>query len=288
MASVLASELWENRFYTVVDRSELASEIQQAGFSEGDEESLDDLLLAARQAGLDGIIFGEVLEYRCEDATARNTNWRLPGTAEGTDSEESRRSWLGFETKEASVRQGTVTVAFRLVDVKSGEIRASRKVTHRFSKEHADGQSEFPNEDEILADLSQQCLDDIVHMLAPHCDSCHVELSLCDIWTKGRRDVKHGIELALQGDWKAAEDAWHRALRKDPENHAALFNLAVAAAERQDFAAAEDLAMQALRVQHKDCYAKGLETIRANRDAFEKSEDQRDARVVSATESVWR
>jgi hypothetical protein len=46
--------------------------------------------------------------------------------------------------------------------------------------------------------------------------------------------------------------------------------------------------MRALRLQHCDCYAKGVSLIRGHRTSHRKSEDQRDAQVVTKVETEWR
>jgi len=44
----------------------------------------------------------------------------------------------------------------------------------------------------------------------------------------GNSDVKKGIEAAMNGDWDLAIEFWENAVAKDPDNHAAVFNLGIA------------------------------------------------------------
>lgn len=57
--------------------------------------------------------------------------------------------------------------------------------------------------------------------------------------------------------------AWEQALAVNPTNDAALYNLGMAHAARADFCQAEDYAIRAMNVKHRDLYADGLEQIRS-------------------------
>ena len=125
-------------------------------------------------------------------------------------------------------------------------------------------------------------------MLAPHQVDCQIELATNDLWTKGRTTVKQGVTLAKRGDWPGAAEKWEQALEQNPENHAALFNLAIAHAHSQNYCEAEDYGMRAVRIEHCDCYAKGLEKIRELRASYERVETQRVASAHDETETTWR
>ena len=61
-----------------------------------------------------------------------------------------------------------------------------------------------------------------------------------------------------------------------------LFNLALAAASESDFVKAEELALEAIRIQHSDCYETGLEQIRQQRAQHESaSQPRRDIKLSS-------
>ena len=81
-----------------------------------------------------------------------------------------------------------------------------------------------------------------------------------------------------------APPLWETALRTDPENDAAIFNLALAAASQGQFEEAENLALEAIRIEHNDCYEKGLEKIRLQRSQFETASQQGADMTLSASE----
>ncbi|WP_437202688.1 CsgG/HfaB family protein [Planctomicrobium sp. SH664] len=288
-ARVLAGKLGTNEFYTVVESQQLGTQVQLAAYAEPTESPADELLAVASAHSVDAVIRGEVIEYSCEDQHFPNSGMNM-GTGIGRDANQrgyAHSSAMLIEGREIVERRAVVTIAVQLVDVRSGEILVSRRFSHRFEDRSMGGVEQFPSEQDILNNLLQRCLNDLTAMLAPHETTCQIKLATCDLWVRGRREVKLGAKLAEAGDWEAAEQRWRDALQVNPHNHAALFNLAVEADHRQMYSEAEELAMQALRLNHRVCYAEGLKAIRAHRQAFEKSEDQREARITTASNEVW-
>ena len=287
VASALTSELWENEFYTLVDRSELQP-VMQAGFDADAPADVNSLIEPAKAAGIDGIIVGDVVEYRCDDRVFESTEVGFLNRSKEDSTGEEDLNGFGLSQKQTLQREATVTIAFRLVDVNTGEVRASKRVSKHFDGQLIDGQGTLPPSGAILDDLLTECVDEIVQMLAPHSVPCSMKLATCDWFTRGRRHVARGVKAAENGDWDTAREEWQAALDKNPENDAALFNLALAAAADANFEEAEEFAMEALRLRHKPCYAKGVEEIRRHRTAFEEASQQRDARIVPAEGHFWR
>lgn len=285
ISAALSASLWENEFYTVVDRSELKPGIRTASFSE--RPTIQEVLSRAQAAGIDGVILGSVIEHRCDDQILGSTDLNLFQDEADQDGVTTRSNGLTVESNEILLREGTVTIAFRLVDSETGEIRASQQISRHYSGRMENGEGTLPTSGEVLEKLRNQCVNDVVQMLAPHEMSCEIKLATCDFWSKGARDVKIALELASKGDWEGAERHWHEALTKNPENHAAMFNLSIAAARRQEYDIAEQYVLDALRLEHKKCYTQGLETIRERRTAWMRANDQRDARVVSSGTAQW-
>jgi len=300
LADNLSRQLWASDFYTIVPPSESEKELKQVSHVQPSErekiqqspeqqkvqqspehQRIQALLGNARAEGVDGVVLGNVVEYRCEDKPVRKSPFRLAG-----ESVSQRPAVVAPELRDNTVRQATVTVEFKLVDVESGEIRADRQVSHHFEAMVERG-DQIPTQTEILEQLARQCVDDIVAMLAPHEVDSEIKLAACEMWTRGRREVRSGMLLAQEGEWDQAEEMFRQALDKEPDNHAALFNLAIVADHRQDYEQAENFAMRALRLQHKSCYTAGLETIRAHRSAADKASRQRDAQISQIFGNTW-
>lgn len=289
VATSLSGKLWQNEFYTVIDRTKLSQELQLASYSPAHlgDENLHEILAPARANGIDGVVLGEVIDYRCEDKRVRRSPLAASHEESLLSPDRPDNNASTGDLRENLVRAGTVTLAFRLIDVETGDIRAAKQVSRNYVGESDIGAGKLPSQAEILDDLTQQCLQEIVSMLAPHEATTHIQLAACDVWTRGRREVKEGNRQAELGYWEMAEQHWRSALEVEPNNHAALFNLSIAADHRHDYTAAEELAMQALRLQHKTCYTEGLDKIRTHRANAERSAEQRDARVATAIDQVW-
>lgn len=286
IASSLSTRLWENEFYTLVDRSELAADIRTASFSE--QNAMHRLLAAAAAAKVDGVIFGSVVEYRCDDQILGSTEVDLISELASTESKDHVENRLAIDSKQVLLREGTVTIAFRLVDVQTGEVRASKQISQHYRGQMTVGESTLPERGRVLEMLMADCLNEIVQMLAPHEMTYEMKLAKCEFWKKGSGQVKSGLNLAAKGDWPAAKKCWAQAIAENPENHVAMFNLSIAATREQDYDRAEQHVLDALKHEHKQCYTAGLEKIRARRSALTRTNDQRESRVVSHGDSIWQ
>ena len=283
MAAALAHGLARNDFYAVVAQSELGGEIQNIGFDSDAE--LDLTFRAAAAADVDGLIFGEVIDYQCDDELVESADLRM--ISESANSSFNRTP-IAMTSKPFIERRATVTVAVQLVDVQTGEVRATRQLSRSESRDFSAESAIATEKSEMLDELSNLCLQEFVGMLAPHEMACEMKLVSCDFFAAGHGKVKCGLRMASRGDWKGAEEQWQSAIEENPENHAAMFDLSIAAARRQDYDLAETYILEALKHEHSRCYTQGLEQIRQRRTAWDRAAEQRDSRVVSADPMrVW-
>lgn len=172
----------------------------------------------------------------------------------------------------------SVRVRFELIDTRTGEVLAERELARSAPQRNDGGRTDA----EMLDRLLSECVDEFVAVLAPHETESAIQLAEGEWYSMSGSAVRRGVQFARRGRWQQAEAAWKKALERNARNDAALFNLAVAAAQSGDFAAAEDYAMAALRVRHTDCYATGLEQIRAMRSASEEVHQQMRTAIVPA------
>jgi hypothetical protein len=268
IAQLLESRLWDEGSYSVADHSDLGPAILAAGFPQDDIDHPSNWLSAARSAGIDGIIVGEVLEFGVVTA---KSNWA--GTSSQPMNDAPQRG--------APVRTARVELALRLIDVQTGEVCSHRQIRREAAPGGSGGRPAA--EQQLLTDLARDCLEEFMGDLTPRPATAEIQLAAGEWFWRSRRELQHGIRLARQGQWDRAATAWERVLDRDPANHAALYNLAVAAAQHQDFVAAEDYAMQALRAHHTDCYARGLDQLRQFRAEADRIARQRQAQVIQAS-----
>ncbi len=277
VVSALNSRLRDSEFYTLVDRRELNS-IQWASATDNTRGllSLDDIS-AARAAGIDGLLVGDVIEYRCKEQPVpqKGRTWGRASKADAQPSKERNDESPPGSAGHKRQRQATVTVAFRLLDVQTGKIRASRQISRSASHEITDRPNGTPTSSEILETLARQCVDEFVTTLAPHQSAERVKLAVPAPFQAGCTLVLNGNEFAVRGRWEEAITAWEHAIARNPENDAALFNLSIAHANRQDFTRAETFAMRAMNVRQKAAYEAGLQRIRQQASAFDQTLQQR-------------
>jgi hypothetical protein len=270
VAAAVNAQLHGRQCYELVDQRELTG-IQHAACSACPTETA--LVAQAREQGVDAVILGEVVSYRCND--------ELPGIDEPKQQE--RRPFRGeADLQDELRRDAEVSIAFKLVDARTGTVRAVQTATHTFHGARTD-ESQLPARGEVLRELTEQCVRDFVEQLAPHQTDCAMKLARGGWYGRAAGDVRTGNRLAMQGDWDGARDHWHAAIEHCSDCDAALYNLAIDAAHRQQYERAEELAMQAIRLRHTDNYAQGLERIRQYRSGYDAAEQQRDGRILQAS-----
>jgi len=286
VASAVTAQLYDGQFYAIVDRSQFPP-ITTVSHSSG--LGNDNILQAAHHAGVDAVVTGDVIEYRCDDQTHKNTDVHFGMHSDDHGDHEHEGSAFGFSSTETLRREATVTIAFRLVNTSTGTVLASRQSSHSFSGEYDTRQLglEIPTQGEVLTNLTNTCVDEFVTLLAPYEAISNVRIANPRLFNAGWNDARLGTRFAERGEWTLAEEHWQNALDKKPDHDVAMYNLALAAAARHDYARAEELAMQALRTRHSDVYTDGLEWIRQSRIMYDESQQQQSTRLMQTACRDW-
>jgi curli biogenesis system outer membrane secretion channel CsgG len=283
VAAALTARLWENEFYTLVDAADLSPiRVASASGIAGAVQPAD-YLDSARGEGVDGLIVGDVIEYRCDDQILSSTDVHV-STGQTSDSEHDLHSSgtdFGVSHTQTIHREASVSIAFRLVEVETGKVRATRKTTQTFQGDFGPDSTRLPARGDVLDELTQKCIDEFVAMLAPHEVVLQFPLARSHLFQRGQTLVAKGNDFARRGRWDEAIAAWQQAIQINPSNDGALYNLAMAHAAQSDFCQAEDYAIRAMNLKHRDLYADGLDQIRSLAAAHEQTLRQRQqARVI--------
>lgn len=218
----LAAALSRSPSYALVDLP-IRPEVQPASYlaenspeNERPGATADEPILveAARQAGVDAVLVGQIVDY---DA----------GSARGGEAGGGLGQWFG--PSQLTAQPPRVTLKLRLVDARTGALQAEREATrtHR-SRDAVDGEA-------MRRELLAQCVAELSQTMTPHYEPLEVELAR-QWWGSGLSAQRRGNALALADDWPGAAAAWQEALVGNPRNHAALHNLAIAAFARGDAA----------------------------------------------------
>ena len=87
------------------------------------------------------------------------------------------------------------------------------------------------------------------------------------------RQIDFGLKVAQKGLWQEARFRFERAAKADPQNAAALNDLAVALEQMGDFAGARQAYEKALELKPNDTY------IQQNYDLFREADDKRNRKL---------
>jgi tetratricopeptide (TPR) repeat protein len=137
------------------------------------------------------------------------------------------------------------------LDVASGKVRDREQVMKEFKGEvelHPDsGQSEA----DLFEQLARNCADQLISEVFVGRTTISVPLALGERKTK---EIWQGNLLARQGRWSAARKTWEAALVRDPNSHAAQYNLGLASEACQQFGKAHDHYAAAIELADHEAY----------------------------------
>jgi len=236
--TVLSAQLSENQHYTLVDQSEL-DRVVQVSHADGAPD-LKTALQAARSMGVDAVVTGKVVASGGSTEPTTEATIELVN-AESEDLTSTAMRAFGFGGSPAKPRPGddSVTLSMQIVDVHTGEVRATHEATHTTQGKRASEDGQPLNREQILAQLLQECARDAVVKLAPQSDTVSVKLASKWVWEGGNKEIAEGNRLAAEGQWAEAATHYEAALQANPEDHAAMYNLALTYEARGDYIQAD-------------------------------------------------
>lgn len=235
--AALQTQLFENKYYNLIDQAELAR-VKPVLRDDGSPD-LTAALEAARVLGVDVLLCGQVVSYNVLDDLQTDHRIELGGSSSKSKSgSESNSVGFGLDSTQTLTREASVSVAVKLIDVRTGQLRAARQFAHTFNGKRVNGNGDLPARDAILTKLLNECSQDAVRMIAPHYRPQEIALART-FYGKGLKEIREGNKLATKGNWAEAEKHWQAASKENPQSHIAHFNLAVAAEARQDYPAAK-------------------------------------------------
>ena len=283
IASIFTSKLFATNFYTLVERSELQKVLEEHALNMSGIVDVETAVQAGNLLGVQGIIVGDVISYKSEDHRRLKKETRKVWTGEYEKDEKGNfiyeKTLFGKKVKkkkykekivnvEVIEREATVGLSFRLIDVQTGSIIATRETSHSYKRSVKSGEGTLPPKQAILNRLAHQCIDDFVRMLAPHTVTIRTQFA------RGDDEVNRGIEFAKNDLWDKAQQVWEAVVRKDPTNHAAWYNLGLAFEALGDYESAERAYDRAVTLKQKKLYFKALKRIRQSIQDQQKLERQ--------------
>lgn len=273
--SALQGQLFDNKYYQLIDQAELAR-VRPVLRPDGSPD-VAAALEAGRVIGVDVLLTGQVVSYNVLDDLQTDTHLELGGSTSKGKGGTSSGLGIGLDSTQTLTREASVSVAVKLIDVRTGELRAARQFAHTFNGKRVNGQGELPNREAILTKLLNQCSHDVVRMIAPHYLQQEVVLAK-QYYGAGLNEVRTGNKLATQGNWREAEQRWQAVAKEHPQNHQAHYNLALAAEARQDYPTAKQHLEAALKQYGSTTYQKTKQRMVRSEQQFAAAAQQAESR----------
>jgi Flp pilus assembly protein TadD len=221
----LKNELQKSKRFIIVDRVALdhvrdLNKARKEGIVEPDATRSEPLRLRPP----DAILRGNVVAYKCETSAA-------PSGARPKEVVHEvvydPLSWAmqtlhGFRRDELIQLEGSVAITYQLLDARTGAIRTSGESIHTSRRLYLRPLASGGEQDRLLRELSHQCVQDVANKLVRH------KVTELVVFARGSEPVEEGIRQARAGNWNRAQECWEAALARDPNDHAALFDLGLA------------------------------------------------------------
>jgi hypothetical protein len=230
VGNVLVSKLAEQGYYEMMEREKINSVMSEHKFNltgavdPGTVKQLGGLL------GVDAIITGEILAYKVETSKRIEKVERKVGTGQYEIVEKIVKGKKVQEKKEImktvlvdeerTTKSGTVSINYRLIDIASGKVVASKSQSASYSKWFKDN---APGDDQILSGLLNEVTDAFVGDISPHYVNVTKRL------LKSKADPSDiGAKYAKAGDWQRAAEIWERSASSLPGDPGLWHNIGVA------------------------------------------------------------
>lgn len=273
--SALQTQLFENKYYQIVDQAEL-SRVRPVLRPDGSPD-VGAALESGRLIGVDVLLTGQVVSYNVLDDLQTDHHVEIGGSTSKGKGGTSSGLGFGLDSTQTLTREASVSVAVKLIDVRTGELRAARQFAHAFNGKRVNGQGELPGREAILTRLLNECSQDVVRMIAPHYVQQEVVLAK-QFYGSGLNEVRSGNKLATHGNWREAEQHWQAVAQQHPQNHAAHFNLALAAEARQDYPTAQQHIDSAIKQYASSTYQKARQRMIRSEQQFALAAQQAESR----------
>lgn len=243
----LRSELVSLGRFEILDRTAVQALLKEHQFN---ASGLVDSATAATDGkftGATALIVGTVTTYDYTEELHRSQ-------FNGADG----RPVTGFQLR----GNGSIQVAFKLVDVASGRLivatssLASQAVQSPGRDEYTIGERPTPiNHDALMASLRATAVQDFTRQIAPTPIQDEVTLETDDKIPS----IAAGNQSAVLGEWAEARAQYQQATQATPPSAAAYYNLGIACRAQGDFPAAHAAFKEAFKLTNSQKYLKEIE-----------------------------
>lgn len=232
VGNVLVSKLAEQGYYDMMEREKINSVMTEHKFNLTGAVDPNTVKQLGGLLGVDAIITGEILAYKVETSKRMEKVERKEGTGRYEEVEKTNViTKKKYKVKqeimktvlvdeERTTKSGTVSINYRLIDIATGKVVASKSQSASYNKWFKDN---APGDDQILSGLLNQVTDAFVGDISPHYVNVTKRLM------KSKADPNDiGVKYARAGDWQRAAEIWERSAASLPGDPGLWHNIGVA------------------------------------------------------------
>ena len=267
-ASILTAELLKNGFFQIFEREKIDRILEEHKLAMSGVVDESTARKVGQLLGVDALIFGEVVTYRIEpdqkgvekvEKKVGTGKYRIVTRGKKKVREEIKKTVLVDQPY--LIRRGSVSVASRMVDVETGRLIASKAMSRDYSSgKIIEGRGRLKAKDAILNDLLTEIMKQFARQISPH--KVMEKLSL----ENGKGSIKTGVQYAKNGLWREAMEAFAMAVREQPRNPAAHYDLGLSLLVVGKFDLAEKEIKKAIALKNKNLYFRALARVQKFRE----------------------
>lgn len=249
-ADTLAAAIHKSRRkynrYTLVDRKRVSALMDERDFQRA-VNNTDSAIEFGKIASVDAMIYGSVIVI----ASETHEMLHIPTGVGGT-----------IQIPVTNI-VSAVTINFTMDDVQTSKTICSTTVSRGFDSRKSEDKDAYgdcgQNIGAITQRLIEDCVTEFLGEISQHDVNFKVKLDKGNDWDKF---VSNGNVFAKEGDYDDAMAFYQKAIAKDAEDRAALFNMGICHEAKGDLKKAETFYTRALMIKPKSKYIKCRKRVR--------------------------
>ncbi|MEW6544105.1 MAG: DUF6340 family protein [Nitrospirota bacterium] len=279
VAELFTADLAQGKHFKLVEREKLlAMEREQAlGMIGVVDERM--AAKAGKLLGVDALVVGNVSAFSVEDKPYTRTVMKQRRTGQyrtecrGNDCSKVEITEEVAVQEQHHVRNGTVSIAYRVIKAETGEVLAGRQETGSYHYDSGAGSGRELGREEVLSTLAQEVVAKLAADIQPHAVQVNREFENGG-WLFGDPAVKQGIEYIRANRLDDGIQHWEAVVKENPVNGSAWYNLGLAYEMAGHFEKAEKAYRTAEGIDPKPRYIQAVSDLHREVERRKKLEEQ--------------
>lgn len=244
----LTQELTNSNQFKVIDRNKVERLIKESRLAANGLVDQETAVELGKLIGVAAFVDGRVSTYDHQEKTDSYT-WK----------DKKNKSYRSY-TREGTV---TVEVAFNVVDLETGQVLLSKKISKRNTDRTSNINGNAPRIDYVPLYLATRraVVNEFMKSIAPYEETVNVQI----LTEEGIPELERGLAFVKINEWHKAINIFKQAAFKHPDNAKVLYNLGVAYKYTYQFDSAEKYLEAAYIIDQNNIYEKELNHLRIMR-----------------------